>query len=420
MATIQRADTLMTSSSADEKNGVPRGAIACLALAAFASGLSLRVNDALLPKLVSEFGVSLGTAAQVISLFATAYGLAQLFFGPVGDRFGKYRVIGLATAGCAATALGCAAAPGFDSLRIARALAGATAAAVIPLSMAWIGDVVPYTQRQPVLARFLIGQIMGLTTGVWLGGFAADHFTWRAPYVVIAVLFAATSAALLALNRKLPPHARVINPTSGPVIQRAAGEFASVLSRPWARAILGLVFLEGMFMYGPFAFIASHVHEVFGLSLSAAGALVMLFGLGGFVFAILSGRLVGRLGEAGLARWGGALMAVALLTIGLAPAWQWSLVACFVLGLGFYMLHNTLQVNATQMASDRRGAAVSAFAACFFLGQSAGVSMGGPFIHLLGTGGFFAFGAVGVLCVGLAFVALQGRRDIAAATATGM
>jgi MFS family permease len=134
----------MTTRSTAKTVGIPRGAIACLAMTAFASGMSLRINDALLPKLVSEFGVSLGTAAQVVSLFATAYGLAQLFFGPVGDRFGKYRVIGWAAAACAATAAGCAAAPGFDSLRIARALAGATAAAVIPLSMAWIGDVVPY------------------------------------------------------------------------------------------------------------------------------------------------------------------------------------------------------------------------------------------------------------------------------------
>lgn len=407
----------MTTSTADETIAIPRGAIACLALAAFASGLSMRVNDALLPRLVGEFGVSLGTAAQVISLFATAYGLAQLFFGPVGDRFGKYRVIGWATAACAATALSCAAAPGFDSLRIARALAGATAAAVIPLSMAWIGDVVPYEQRQPVLARFLIGQILGLTTGVWLGGFAADHFTWRAPYGVIALLFAATSVVLLALDRRLPPNARVIKPTSGPALQRVVGDFASVLSRPWARVILCLVFLEGLFMYGPFAFIASHVHQVFGLSLSAAGALVMLFGLGGFVFAILSGRLVGRLGERGLVRWGGSLMAVALVAIGFAPAWQWALAGCFVLGLGFYMLHNTLQVNATQMAPDRRGAAVSAFAASFFLGQSAGVSLGGPFIEWFGTNGFFAFGAAGVVCVGQAFVALQRRHDIAAAPA---
>lgn len=405
----------MTPPPADTANGIPRGAIACLALAAFGSGLSLRVNDALLPKLVSEFGVSLGTAAQVISLFATAYGLAQLCFGPLGDRFGKYRVIGWASAACALTAAGCAMAPGFDALRIARALAGATAAAVIPLSMAWIGDVVPYEQRQPVLARFLIGQIVGLSTGVWLGGFAADHFSWRAPYAVIALLFGATSLALLALNRRLPPGARASKPASGPALQRIVEEFSGVLSRPWARVILGLVFLEGMFLYGPFAFIASHVHRVFGLSLSAAGALVMLFGLGGFVFALLSGRLVRHLGEAGLARWGGALMSLALLGIGYAPAWPAALVACFVLGLGFYMLHNTLQVNATQMAPDRRGAAVSAFAACFFLGQSAGVSLGALCIGRVGTEGFLALGAVGVAGVAAAFVALHGRQPPAAA-----
>lgn len=408
----------MTTDPSAEAPPIPRGAIACLAVAAFASGVSLRVNDALLPKLASEFGVSLGTAAQVISLFAIAYGLAQLFFGPVGDRFGKYRVIAWATAACAATAAVCAVAPGFDALRIARALAGATAAAVIPLSMAWIGDVVPYEQRQPVLARFLIGQIVGLTAGVWLGGFAADHLTWRAPYGAIAVLFAATSVALLVLNRRLPPHARVMKPANGPALQRVAGEFASVLARPWARVILALVFLEGMFLYGPFAFIASHVHHVFGLSLSAAGALVMLFGLGGFVFAVLSGRLVGHLGEAGLARWGGALMGIALLAIGFAPAWQWALVGCFVLGLGFYMLHNTLQVNATQMAPDRRGAAVSAFAASFFLGQSAGVSLGGICIERLGTTGFLALGAVGVLGVAWAFATLRRRRGLAAALGT--
>jgi predicted MFS family arabinose efflux permease len=401
----------MTSRSPANPDAIPRGAVACLALAAFASGLSLRVNDALLPKLVTEFGVSLGTASQVISLFATAYGLAQLFFGPVGDRFGKYRVIGWAALACAATALGCAVAPGFDALRIARALAGATAAAVIPLSMAWIGDVVPYEQRQPVLARFLIGQIVGLSAGVWLGGFAADHLSWRAPYVLIAVLFVAVSVVLFALNRRLPPHARTMKPATGPALQRVASEFASVLSRPWARVILCLVFLEGMCLYGPFAFIASHVHHAFGLSL-------MLFGLGGFVFALLSGRLVARLGEAGLARWGGVFMSIALLTVGFAPAWGWAVAGCFVLGLGFYMLHNTLQVNATQMAPDRRGAAVAAFASSFFLGQSAGVSLGGLCVGAIGTDRFLALGAMGVLGVAFAFVALRGRRGPAGATAT--
>ena len=187
---------------ADDAPRLPRGAIACLALAAFASGMSMRVNDALLPRLAGEFGVSLGSAAQVIGLFSIAYGLAQLGFGPVGDRFGKYRVVAWAAAACALASLASALAPDFLALRLTRVLSGATAAAIIPLSMAWIGDVVPYAERQPVLARFLIGQIVGLSTGVWLGGFAADHLSWQAPYLLIALLFSGASLALFALQRR--------------------------------------------------------------------------------------------------------------------------------------------------------------------------------------------------------------------------
>ena len=77
-----------------------------------------------------------------------------MIFGPLGDRFGKYRVIAWACVACAVATLLCALAPGFGLLLGARMVAGAMLAAVIPLSMAWIGDVVPYEHRQPVLARW--------------------------------------------------------------------------------------------------------------------------------------------------------------------------------------------------------------------------------------------------------------------------
>jgi len=139
-----------------------RALITLLSLAAFGSAVSMRVADAQLPALAAGFGVSLAAAAQVITLFAVAYGLLQLVMGPLGDRYGKWRVIAWATLASAATALACALAPDFDSLLLARLAAGATCAALIPLAMAWIGDAVPYERRQGVLARFLLGQILGM------------------------------------------------------------------------------------------------------------------------------------------------------------------------------------------------------------------------------------------------------------------
>ncbi len=387
---------------------VPVAAIALLALAAFASGISLRMTDPLLPFLATEFGIPVGQAAQVITVFSIAYGLSQLFFGPLGDRHGKYLVIAWACLACALSAALCAWAPGFETLLVGRLFSGMTAAAVIPLAMAWIGDTVPYARRQPVIARFLIGQIMGLAAGVLVGGYAADHLDRHAPFAALAALFAVVGLALHALNRRLPAAARATRvPAAGPVLRRMAAEFAAVLRQPWARVVLLTVFLEGASLYGAFAFSATHLHQRFGLTLTHAGAMVMLFGMGGLLFALVSRWLVGRLGEAGMARWGGAIMATGLLAVAAAPAWGWAAPACFATGLGFYMLHNTLQTNATQMAPERRGAAVAAFASCFFLGQSVGVALGGLLVAWVGTSVLIAAGGLGVLAVGLGFARLR-------------
>jgi predicted MFS family arabinose efflux permease len=382
---------------------IPRSAVLLLSLAAFASGISLRVTDALLPRLANEFDVSLGAASYVITVFAIAYGISQLFFGPLGDRFGKYLVVAWACVACCITATLCALAPNFPLLLVARLLAGGTAAAIIPLSMAWIGDVVPYDERQPVLAKFLIGQILGLSAGVLVGGLAADYFSWRVPFFGVALIFIAISVALFSLNRRLPSHARVAHKAEGAVVQRTIAEFGRVVATPWARTVLLTVFLEGALLYGGFAFIASHVHRVHGVSLTTAGSLVMLFGFGGLLFAIASKTLVRRMGEVGLSKWGGIFLGVALLVIGIAPAWWWAIPGCFAAGLGFYMFHNTLQINATQMAPERRGAAVSAFASCFFLGQSVGVAIAGMLVEQFGTTVVLVISAAGVMWVALGF-----------------
>ena len=133
----------------------------------------------------------------------------------------------------------------------------------------------------------------------------------------------------------------------------------------------------------------------------------MLFGLGGFVFAMRSKLLVRQLGEVGLVRFGALLMAASLVVIAASPVWWLAIPACFVFGLGFYMMHNTLQINATQMAPERRGAAVAAFASCFFIGQSAGVAAGGVLLEPLGTAPLLAAAGVGVAVIGERFARLR-------------
>ena len=123
--------------------------ILVLSLAAFASAASIRVTDALLPRLAAEFDVGLASAASVITGFTVAYGGMQMVFGPFGDRFGKLRVMAIASGAAAFATLACFAATGFHALLVARIVAGGMCACLIPLSMAWIGTWSPTRSASP-------------------------------------------------------------------------------------------------------------------------------------------------------------------------------------------------------------------------------------------------------------------------------
>jgi YNFM family putative membrane transporter len=91
------------------------------------------------PAIAGEYRATAGTVGPTITAFTLAYGLCQLFWGPVGDRFGKYRVVALACLLSAATTSAAAFAGSLAMLAGLRLLSGVTAA-IIPLSMAFIGD----------------------------------------------------------------------------------------------------------------------------------------------------------------------------------------------------------------------------------------------------------------------------------------
>ncbi len=377
-------------------------AVFLLSLAAFASAASLRATDTLLPQLAVEFSVSTGSAASVVTAFAISYGLLQAVYGPLGDKFGKYLMVCVATLVSALGTYACALAPTLDSLIIARFAAGATVGALIPLSMAWIGDVVAYEQRQALIARFLLGQILGTAFGQSVAGVLGEHFGWRAIFVVLALLYLIVGALLLLELRRNPITRRAAGDARVTILAGLA-RMAGLLAHPWVGTVVATVFLEGMLMFGSIAFIPVHLQQRFSLGPAAAGAMVSAYAVGGVLYALSARRFVARLGERGLAAGGGLVLAAGYLALAFAPlAWA-SLPGILLIGVGFYMLHNTLQVNATQMAPAARGSAVSLFALCLFTGQSAGVWIAGKVVDVYGTEPLFAAVALGLTLLGWSF-----------------
>ncbi len=382
-------------------------AVALLAFASFASSASLRGTDALLPLLAQEFGTTAGSAAAVITAFAVAYGLLQVVHGPIGDKMGKYQLIFVTSALSTLGTIACALAPTLDVLVMARFAAGATVGAIIPLAMAWIGDVVPYSRRQAVLAKFLLGQMTGVAAGAALGGYLGENFGWRSLFFLLAAVYAVVSLLLWMELRGNPiTHT---DPRAAPrSIADGFRRMGQLLPQPWVRTMLLTVFAEGALFYGSISFVALHLHERLGMGLGASGAAIGAYAVGGMLYAFLSKKLVTRLGERGLALAGGLTIGAGFLALTAAPSGGWALPCLLALGGGLYMLHNTLQVNATQMAPDSRGAAVALFALSLFSGQSLGVWLGGIVIDAFGTRPLFVVSAIG-----LPLLALDFRRRLA-------
>lgn len=382
------------------------GAPPALAAACFASMASMRLCDAMLPALAADFQLGAAQTAGAISVFAIAYGLLQLLAGPLGDRLGKARVVGAAAVACGLAGFGAALSASWPWLLLCRGLMGATAAGIVPLTLAWIGDQVPWDRRQVALARLLGWTVTGMMAGAWAGGALTQALGWRATFACVGVLLVVAGAVAL-WHRPADAAA-----AGGP--QRSYRERVALLLRErWPRQLYALALCEGAAVFGVIAFVPSLLHERFALPLGAAGGTLALFGLGGLLYSRAAGWLLKRLSMGTLATAGGVLLAAAFGTLALMPHWGFALPACVCAGLGFYLLHGGLQTCATQLSAQARGTAVSLFACVLFIGQSVGVSA----VAWLGaqqrSGLALLLAAVLLLAVAVAF-ARGVRRDAAA------
>ncbi len=368
-----------------------------ISLAAFSSMASMRVCDPMLVALASEFQVSVGEASKVVSAFALAYGTLQLFYGPLGDRVGKLRVINAAVLVCAIFSAFTALATDLHWLVLARAAMGASAAGIIPLSMAWLGDQVSYERRQEALARLMSATVTGMMAGQWFGGWAAESLGWRSAFALLSLLFA-TACGLLFFRTAKQRRAVPIQ-TEGSYWQQALASLG-LLRDTRVRWVLTVTALEGAMAFGTLAFVPSQVEQHFHLSAALAGGMMALYGIGGLVYSQMARRWLGWFGEQGLARLGSSLVAAGLLLLAWGMHPLLAALGCLAAGLGFYMLHNTLQTQATQMAPHARGSAVTLFACLLFFGQSTGVLLVAQTVDHGGLEWAYTVSALGMVVLG--------------------
>jgi predicted MFS family arabinose efflux permease len=380
----------------------------------FASTLFSRAVDPVVPKIAADLGIDVKTAALLSSAFTFPYAFTQPVLGTIGDFFGKTRLMNISLAAVVTTKLIAAFASNFPLLVALRIIAGVCAGGIFPVGVAIIGDLMPVHARQLAIGRLLAIGLTGNLIGAVISGVIGDLLGWRGVFfsiggfgLIVAVI---ASFAFRGLN---------VAKTKPFNLTAAAAGFQSVFADPRAKVCFGSVFFEGIVIHGMFPYVALLLLMSGQTHSSYAGIIVAGFGLGGIIFSLALPYLVVRMRERQLMLMGAAVAASAFILIALNLPWYLQAAVFVLFGLGFYMLHNNIQVHVTDLSQTARGTALSLHSSAFFTGQAIGpIYYGYAFGHF-GVSVPPLIGAAVIIAIGLTCARLLRHRRQNPALADG-
>ena len=366
-----------------------------MAFVVFATSLFMRSVDPVIPQIASGLNVEPTTAALLSTGFTLPYALIQPVLGALADMFSKTRLISICMLILGLTTIACGFATNFETLMTLRVLAGITAGGVFPIALAVAGDRVPVAQRQVAIGKLLFAAMSGNLLGASGAGVIGDLIGWR------GVFFATGAIDLIALMLAIPGF-RGMNETPGRFdLSSFIPNYRAVFSNPLAKYCFGAVFLEAIFLFGVFPYMAVLLRSEGVTSASIAGVVIAGFGVGGLIYTIMVSRLLNSFGERRLMAAGGMLMAFGLVVIALRMPWPVEFANFVLLGFSFYFLHGCLQVYVTELAPGARASATAGHSFFFFIGQALG-----PVVYGLGLSS--GIGIIPVLLLGAVVLTATG------------
>jgi hypothetical protein len=181
-----------------------------------------------------------------------------------------------------------------------------------------------------------------------------------------------------------------------------------VLSNPRSFVCHGVVFLEGLSIYGITPFIGELLRSRGAGGLREAGFVIGGLGIGGLIFAFALPLILKFAKRPALMAAGGTIAAIGLAGVGLDVGWGMQMASMVVLGFGFFLLHNSVQTEVTELATTARASAFSLHAFSFFMGQALGPVAYGVSLPIVGPTISLALGAVVLVMTGIVASQLLG------------
>lgn len=261
---------------------------AVMALMAMAIDLMLSAFDEM--RITFGLDPTSNEVAGVVTVFFMGLAVAQLFFGPITDRFGRKSVLYASVAVYVLGAVGSALAPTLPLLLVARFVWGVGAAGARVVATAVARDLFEGVEMaramSQIMAVFVLVPVIAPTVGAGI----VAILPWRAVFWACAIWAVAMAAWTRRLPESLPPERRRRLDRSD--IASAYAEFAR--TRPTLWFSISSVFLQSVFtMYLASAELI--VSEIFGRR-SAFPVVFGVIAIGFGIAALVNGRLVGRFG----------------------------------------------------------------------------------------------------------------------------
>lgn len=368
-----------------------------VSLIGFATALSTRAVDPIIPPIADSLGVDPATVTLLSTAFALPFALVQPILGPVADVFGKLRLMVICLMVIIAASLVCAVAASFPVLLAARIVCGMATGGIFPVGLAIIADAVPVSERQVGIARWLAIVIAGNLLGAAFAGLVGDLFGWRAVFFAIAACGAATFVnAFVNLRTAATP-----TPAAPFNLKFVLASYQAILANPRAKFCFLAVYLEGVAVFGLFPFVALLLLAAGETRASIAGVVIAGFSVGGVAYSLAVRLLTRRWRPRDLMIGGGAICALSYALLALDPPWPVQVAVFVAIGVGFYSLHGCVQVEATELSTTSRGAAMSLHSLSFFMGHATGPVLYAAGFASIGPGRSILLGGMLMLLVGL-------------------
>lgn len=150
-----------------------------------------------LPEITEVFGASMGQAQLTLTALLLAFGLSQLVWGPLSDRFGRRPVLLWGVGAYVIASIACALAPNMTWLIAGRTLQGVAMGAAVMAARAVVRDLFQPAQGANVMSQALTGLGIIACTCAPVGGILTDWLGWRVALSMLAVFGLSTLGLLV-------------------------------------------------------------------------------------------------------------------------------------------------------------------------------------------------------------------------------